>query len=413
MVETRKGVKKIPPLSRRLTQLFHSSSPDLGRWNKNKEVLCSSPNIFRIRNFLSESEIQYFDQIITRHKRLFKSSYTEEADEEDDVDDNEEEQASEGDDIEDLNANGTVTTNNKNESETAPSSSSMEMNDIPTIPSNDAPTSITPSSTPVAVVNHVKKVYSSERTSTYIHLTKSQDKVVRAIEIKAADILGLDVCNVEPLQIVHYENGQQFTLHHDAGTFNAENGEIVDVIHPRRLVTFFVYLNNLPENEGCTEFPSLNLKVHPIRGSAVLFCNMLPDGNADKRTIHCANPVSYPLEKYGLNIWVCDQNLHDFTYLPVKIKLPSASNKKRLMPTLDKDMSSPLPTSDQRSPVQIATPSTLAKVEEKTSSVKKAKASTVGAAPVNGKISKEITEANDSSCNWYFDVSAAFSSTPI
>lgn len=35
----------------------------------------------------------------------------------------------------------------------------------------------------------------------------------------------------------------------------------------------------------------LGVQVHPRRGSAVLFCNILPDHSPDKRTIHRALPV--------------------------------------------------------------------------------------------------------------------------
>ena len=37
------------------------------------------------------------------------------------------------------------------------------------------------------------------------------------------------------------------------------------VIH--RLVTLFLYLNNLPLGQGCTEFPALNLRITPERGT--------------------------------------------------------------------------------------------------------------------------------------------------
>jgi len=62
------------------------------------------------------------------------------------------------------------------------------------------------------------QIISKERTSTFIFLPKYLDKVSRAIEARAAEIVSLSIENVEPLQIVRYSQGQQFTLHHDAGT---------------------------------------------------------------------------------------------------------------------------------------------------------------------------------------------------
>ena len=37
----------------------------------------------------------------------------------------------------------------------------------------------------------------------------------------------------------------------------------------RRLVTLFLYLNNLPQGQGCTEFPALNIRITPERGAVV------------------------------------------------------------------------------------------------------------------------------------------------
>lgn len=162
-------------------------------------------------------------------------------------------------------------------------------------------------------------VLSEERTSRFIHLTKGQDRVVRAIEQRAADYVGLSSQNVEPLQIVSYKEGARFNVHHDAGTLT-EDGTIL-AIHPLRLVTLFVYLNNLPLDNGCTEFPELGLKVQPQRGRALLFCNILGNGEPDSRVVHAANPVHKPLEKYGINIWISNVNLQGYSDLPIAFKV--------------------------------------------------------------------------------------------
>jgi len=66
--------------------------------------------------------------------------------------------------------------------------------------------------------NPEDQIYSKERTSTFIFLRKYLDKITRAIEARAAGIVSIPIENVEPLQIVRYTEGQEFTLHHDAGT---------------------------------------------------------------------------------------------------------------------------------------------------------------------------------------------------
>jgi hypothetical protein len=156
---------------------------------------------------------------------------------------------------------------------------------------------------------------------------------------------------VEPLQIVSYTEGQKFELHHDAGTMTDDGAvEVVPprrlvrvttslscvlccverglprllpvypcfsatlllplchtlllppfsssppplslsppTLLPLCQVTLFVYLNNLPAGQGCTHFPALgDLAVTPQRGCGVLFCNVLPSGEADPRTAHRA-----------------------------------------------------------------------------------------------------------------------------
>jgi hypothetical protein len=168
-------------------------------------------------------------------------------------------------------------------------------------------------------------IYSLERTSRFCFLTKGKDSRVRNIESRAADLAGLSVCNVEPLQIIHYTGGQQFTTHHDSGTLHEDN-KTIDLLVPRRLVTLVVYLNDLPFGNGFTEFPSLNLSILPKRGQALMFCNILPNGQADNRVIHKALPVHSPLQKYGLNIWISEKEMPMETYEMHK-KAPTRKRK--------------------------------------------------------------------------------------
>ena len=155
------------------------------------------------------------------------------------------------------------------------------------------------------------KTYNDNRTSTFMWLQKAGDTTLRNIERRAAEIVGLPSFNVEPFQIVAYKNGQEFKTHHDMGEL-MEDGT-VQAGEPRRLVTFFVYLNTLPFGQGHTEFPSLNhLSITPERGMALMFPNILSDGMPDKLTIHKANPVIDPYIKFGMNIWITSSNLQDY-----------------------------------------------------------------------------------------------------
>ena len=78
-------------------------------------------------------------------------------------------------------------------------------------------------------------------------------------------------------------------------------------------MTLFLYLNTLPEGQGHTSFPSLGLSIRPQRGCGVLFCNILPDGEVDIRTVHRAEPVEKGLLKYGVNVWFTDTDLQAYS----------------------------------------------------------------------------------------------------
>ena len=223
------------PLPSRLQSLFHSDlSESTTPLPAKLQLLHSNPNIFIVPNFLTDNEIEYFNQVCTENLSNFEESFVED-----------------------------------------------EKNQV--------------------IVNE-------HRTSTYIYLKKCHDATVSQIEFKAANLISLPSSCIEPLQIVSYTNGQRFNTHHDAGTL-LENNVFVELVIPCRLVTLFVYLNDLPIDQGHTEFPLLKdangdiLSVQPKRGHALLFCNLLPNGQPDMRVIHRANPVESKLRKFGLNIW--------------------------------------------------------------------------------------------------------------
>ena len=167
------------------------------------------------------------------------------------------------------------------------------------------------------------RVVSEERTSTFFWLPKAGDAQSRAVEARAAELLGLVAHNTEPLQIVSYTEGQHFDVHHDAGTLDEDTGEVDGPCVPRRVATIFAYLNSLPEGEGHTEFPELGISVRPRRGAAVLFPNLTAAGVPEPRTVHRACPVSGGHRKFGMNVWVTDSNLSGLALLPKKVRVGS------------------------------------------------------------------------------------------
>jgi len=73
-----------------------------------------------------------------------------------------------------------------------------------------------------------------------------------------------------------------------------------------------LYLNDFNDGMrgGETVFPMWRnseteeaLKVKPEKGKAILFYNLLPDGNMDEFSLHAASPVLHG-DKLLVNLWV-------------------------------------------------------------------------------------------------------------
>ena len=315
------------------------------------------PAIYIIDNFLTQSELEYFDQKI--HSIAFQRSFVDNMGSDDD---NDKEAKST---IESENARHDKLENEKNQDEVA----------VPTKNQNgvcDGDASITKCLDSVDQQSQkdstknkkgekkAKKrkrktiVDDSHRTSTFYSFRKLHDTKISALEQRIANILGCWVHQIEALQLVRYLPGQFFGIHHDLGNLLEDDSVELprkDLACKRRLVTIFCYLNTLGDEEGgCTYFPKCgDLRVKPQRGRAVLWCNITPDGKPDSRTIHageavkalssertsqtsCAKKNSVANEcspgnsssnelvqpkskdgkkvqttKYGLNIWVCEE----------------------------------------------------------------------------------------------------------
>jgi prolyl 4-hydroxylase len=147
------------------------------------------------------------------------------------------------------------------------------------------------------------------RTSKNAWLGRESNKITESLFMRAADVLNLDekilynTKNAEDMQVVHYVNGQKYDSHHDWG---------VSGYPESRFITLLMYLTDQPSKDagGETAFPKAadggGIKVHPGKGGAVLFYNLLEDGNGDDLALHAALPVKYDHEKWLANYWVWD-----------------------------------------------------------------------------------------------------------
>jgi len=152
-------------------------------------------------------------------------------------------------------------------------------------------------------------VKSSGRTSTnaWCQGKCNEDEVARGIWSRIEAVTGISEMNSEHFQILRYEPGQYYNVHHDFIE--------MDVGRPSgpRILTFFLYLNDVEEGGG-TNFPRLGggdgLTVMPKKGKALLWPSVTNDEPEtwDPRTHHAALPVEKGI-KFAANAWI---HLRDF-----------------------------------------------------------------------------------------------------
>ena len=123
------------------------------------------------------------------------------------------------------------------------------------------------------------------------------DPTMRSIRERIANLTMVPAHNAEHLQVLRYEPGQFYKVHHD------QNSPRTSAWGPR-IYTFFMYLNEV-EAGGHTHFPRLNVSVKPRRGAALLWPSVLDaDPNErDDRTEHESVAVVAGT-KFAANYWL-------------------------------------------------------------------------------------------------------------
>jgi prolyl 4-hydroxylase len=128
------------------------------------------------------------------------------------------------------------------------------------------------------------------RTSSTCDLSLMKNKIVDKLDEKIARTLGIRLPYSEGIQGQHYEPGQEFKQHTDY--FEPGTDEYVKHASSRgnRTWTFMVYLNTVPQGGG-TRFFSINRVFQPVKGTAVIWNNLYPDGLPNYDTLHAGLPV--------------------------------------------------------------------------------------------------------------------------
>ncbi|KAJ9525758.1 hypothetical protein QJQ45_003420 [Haematococcus lacustris] len=173
---------------------------------------------------------------------------------------------------------------------------------------------------PMMVKSHVvdsasgKSVDSQIRTSTGTFFSKGEDDIIARIEKRVAQVTMIPVENQEGLQVLNYHNGQKYEPHfdffHDQLNAAPEKGG-------QRVVTVLMYLTT-PEEGGETVFPNADKKssgpewsecakkglaVKTLRGDALMFYSLKPDGSNDQASLHGSCPTLKG-DKWSATKWI-------------------------------------------------------------------------------------------------------------
>lgn len=159
---------------------------------------------------------------------------------------------------------------------------------------------------PSTMFKEDKRVVGTARTSSTAFLTNDGEaspfNFLHSVQLKVSALSWFPISYLEALNLTYYAPGQCYQPHHDF--FNPklnENGGKMG----QRVLTFFIYLNTVTsEQGGATFFPTLDLRIQPKVGSALMWMNASFDGkNLFPETLHSGEELIRG-EKWAMNIWV-------------------------------------------------------------------------------------------------------------
>jgi prolyl 4-hydroxylase len=126
-----------------------------------------------------------------------------------------------------------------------------------------------------------------------------KDPVAQRVIERITNVTNIPEANSEYLQMLRYEVGEHYQTHHDYIPHQLQRQSGV------RILTVYMYLNDVEEGGG-TSFTNLGpLTVTPKKGAALIWPSVLDERphTKDERTMHAALPVIKGV-KYGANAWI-------------------------------------------------------------------------------------------------------------
>ena len=147
-----------------------------------------------------------------------------------------------------------------------------------------------------------KTIAGGQRVSETASFARSENSTIMEIERKISKLTRLPIDHQEPFQVQHYRVGGFYKPHYDY--FDPALSGHRDTLerYGQRVATVTIYLNTVAIG-GETDFPLINLAVHPLKGNALYWRNVLSDMKPDELTLHQAKPVLAG-EKWIMTVWV-------------------------------------------------------------------------------------------------------------
>jgi prolyl 4-hydroxylase len=160
------------------------------------------------------------------------------------------------------------------------------------------------------VVNAATGTYDihAARTSSGTHFDRGENELVRKIEVRIAELLGIPLEKGEPIQVMRYMPDAEYKPHFDFFDPAWPGNWKLLSIGGQRIATLIMYLNDV-EAGGSTIFPKVGLNVLPRKGNAVFFAYSNGTGELDRHTQHGGRPVGVG-EKWIATKWL---RIRDYT----------------------------------------------------------------------------------------------------
>lgn len=134
------------------------------------------------------------------------------------------------------------------------------------------------------------QTYSTTRTSKTCLLGVMDDSLIENIDQRIAETIGIHALFSDIIEGQHYSVGQEFKNHYDYFTRGLGMHDKFMKNLGNRTWTFMVYLNDDCEGGG-THFPKIEQTFSPKTGTAVIWNNLLPNGDTNPYSMHAGTPV--------------------------------------------------------------------------------------------------------------------------